>query len=362
MGSSSRPAPASVTPSSRRMSTGRSSPPPAAASTARSLQPGTQHRRSPDPRTTAVCSPGPRTRATAGEGESRVRPRVLTKRDQVTYRRPAAALPTPQGPAPWPDSPHASLPVPPRPRPRSGPLPSPPLRHSILHLPPTRFCLTLWRTDTPEGALESRMSLKRQLEQLRRKPIVSGNRCADGEPPPEPVSCGAGPGASRPESHPSPLRPDPSGSRTHRSPGTPPRRLRAAPPGRLSGGSPTRPGAGRRPPQGLAGPWPRPAGGLATRPPAPTGGGPRAPLTLRLARLHASDLQGEPRAPRRHHPRGRDSRAQVGSAAAPRPKMPGPREGVTSRRPLPAGAAPRPPRPRRLPRSSLRGRRRPRPR
>lgn len=208
MGSSSRPAPASVTPSSRRMSTGRSSPPPAAASTARSLQPGTQHRRSPDPRTTAVCSPGPRTRATAGEGESRVRPRVLTKRDQVTYRRPAAALPTPQGPAPWPDSPHASLPVPPRPRPRSGPLPSPPLRHSILHLPPTRFCLTLWRTDTPEGALESRMSLKRQLEQLRRKPIVSGNRCADGEPPPEPVSCGAGPGASRPESHPSPLRPE----------------------------------------------------------------------------------------------------------------------------------------------------------
>lgn len=82
------------------------------------------------------------------------------------------------------------------------------------------------------------------------------------------------------------------------------------------------PGAGRRLPQAPGRTTAAAGRSRAGRrdPAAPTCGGARASPDTVTVQLHASGFQGEPRAPGRHHPRGRDSRAQVGSAAAPRPE------------------------------------------
>lgn len=86
---------------------------------------------------------------------------------------------------------------------------------------------------------------------------------------------------------------------------------------------------------GPPGPWPRPAEG--------PGGGARVSPTLTRVQLPASDFSGEPRAPGRHHPRGRDSRAQVGSAAAPpRPEDAGPAGRCHEPPPVTRGSGPAP--------------------
>lgn len=144
-------------------------------------------------------------------------------------------------------------------------------------------------------------------------------------------------------------------------------RARAAAAGGLSGGfqmpTPGRttcPGPSQRPSQA-----PGEGGPSDTALPVPTAEGKTrlSPDSNYSGTARESFPGRAPRAPRWHHPRGRDSRAQVGRAAAPRPEDAG-FSGRLSRAaagPRTAARYPRPPRPRRLPRSSLRGRRRPRP-